>query len=200
MIIGCDIDGVLADFNTSFIKRVISITGCDLFPSRPFDIPTWDYPEFYGYTKDETSAVWKAITADEYFWENLAGYEDAIDVISRLFDHAVNGHADVYFITSRPGIEAKYQTEQWLQDRAYGNDDIYDPVPTVLISSAKGLCAQALKLDAYVDDRWENCVDVATTSPKTKVFLLDRPWNRGNNPDAFGMVVVDSATDFLNRL
>jgi len=100
---------------------------------------------------------------------------------------------DVYFITSRPGIDAKIQTEDWLYNAGY-------PHATVLISSAKGLCAQALKLDVYIDDRWENCVDVATTSLKTKVFLLDRPWNRGNNPDAFNIVVVDSATDFLNRL
>jgi uncharacterized HAD superfamily protein len=48
---------------------------------------------------------------------------------------------------------------------------------TVLISSEKGLCARALNLDYYIDDKWENCVDVGMES-NTKVYLLDRPWNQ----------------------
>ena len=54
MRIGFDVDGVLADFNKRFIERVIAITGRDLFPPRPFDIPTWNYPEHYGYTAEES--------------------------------------------------------------------------------------------------------------------------------------------------
>ena len=36
MVIGLDVDGVLADFNTPFIARIIQVTGRDLFPPRPF--------------------------------------------------------------------------------------------------------------------------------------------------------------------
>ncbi len=48
--IGVDVDWVLANFNDSFIERVIKVTGEDKFPPRPFDITTWDYPQVYGYS------------------------------------------------------------------------------------------------------------------------------------------------------
>lgn len=197
MIIGLDIDGCLADFNTSFINRVIQVTGKDLFPPRPFDIPTWDYPQHYGYREGEVSAVWENIKVDVNFWFGLSGYPDADDALEMISHRTAD---DIYFITSRPGKEAKEQTEMWLMD--YGVDN-----PTVLISSQKGLCAAALRLDAYIDDRWENVVDVSQWGKlRTKTFLLDRPWNHVNTHDGndmcanYGITRVTSVLDFLHAL
>ncbi len=167
MRIGCDIDGVLADFNTAFIARVIHITGHDLFPPRPFDIPCWAYPQFYGYSEAEESAVWKDICADPTFWQSLPDYADTQASIDYLMTRQQAGD-DLYFITSRPGIAAKVQTERWLRRHKVGN-------PTVLISSDKGGCCRALKIDTYIDDRWENVVDTAAIGVRTA--LLNRPWN-----------------------
>lgn len=189
--LGFDVDGVLADFNTSFILRVIDVTGRDLFPPRPFDIPTWDYPQFYGYTEQEMDTVWKSITADIYFWENLTEYPDTSQALQAISRQSHSGD-DIYFITSRPGLRAKRQTEKWL--RGHGLSDR----PTVLISSHKGLCAAALKLDAYIDDRWENTLDVAQTH--TQTYLLTRPWNQGNKPDDHSIIEVPSVTQFIERL
>jgi 5'(3')-deoxyribonucleotidase len=170
MIIGFDLDGVAADFNSAMINKVIEVTGKDLFPPRPFDIPTWDYPQHYGYTNEECSAVWSEIKRDDGFWSGLNAYPAAVQILRWLSKLVEYGQADVYFVTSRPGTSAKAQTEMWLGARGVDS-------PTVLISSDKGGVAKALKLDFYVDDKTENCVDVATASPKTKTYMLAQPWN-----------------------
>lgn len=172
MRIGIDVDGCLADFNTSFIERCIRITGRDLFPPRPFDIPCWDYLEHYGYQEHEQDAVWRHIKHDLTFWFSLRPYADAPDVISRLRKIEQRLIHEVYFVTARPGVCVKYQTEKWLGKYSGGNSW----KPTVLISKEKGLCAQALDLELYIDDRLENAVEVAKQTP-CRVYLLTQPWN-----------------------
>ena len=172
MRLGFDVDGVFADFNEKFIPYSIAVTGKDLYPARPFDITTWNYPESYGYTLAEVSAVWKVIKADPSFWLSTNPYADAYADLYRIKLLQNAGH-EIYFITARPGIEVKRQTEQWLEDKGF-------PKPTVLISSHKGLCARTLSLDAYIDDKKENVIDVLTLNfGNTRTFLLDRPWNQG---------------------
>ena len=173
--IGVDIDGVLANFNESYIETVVAVTGRDLFPARPFDIVTWNYPESYGYTREEVAKVWECIKASETFWQNLGTYPTTVNDLNYLAEKQEEGH-DVYFVTARPGVLAKFQTEMWFLGIPQ-----CEITPTVLISSEKGLCAKALSLDAYIDDRWENVIDVVSVSPSTRVFILDRPWNRGHD-------------------
>lgn len=171
MILGFDVDGVLADFNTSFIQKVIAVTGKDLFPPRPFDIPTWNYPEHFGYTKADTTATWNDIRSDSGFWSGLNAYPDVVPIIRWLSKLTDYDQADVYFITNRMGIAAKAQTELWLGARGVDS-------PTVILSADKGGIAKALNLDFYVDDKNENCADVAVNSPHTKTFMLAQPWNQ----------------------
>lgn len=187
--IGVDCDGVLADFNSAFIQTVIDVTDRDLFPVRPFDIPTWNYPEHYGYTAAEVSKVWEDIKSDPNFWGYLNAYPQTAAVLAMLKEVEESG-AELYFITARPGIVAKAQTEDWLYEQGFYH-------PTVLISSAKGLCARALNLTHYIDDRWENVVDVRTYNPTTKVFLLTQPWNANNDAAAEGIRRVDSVLEFV---
>jgi FMN phosphatase YigB (HAD superfamily) len=190
--IGCDVDGVLADFNHAFIERVIKVTGVDYFPPRPFDIPLWNYPEHYGYSAAQTSAVWESIKADRMFWRTLKPYGETPRVIEYLFRLMCRDH-DVYFITDRPGIIAKRQTEDWF--RAITSQMLLSPFPiTVLISGDKAGCAQALNLDLYIDDRWENCEAVRLRGC-TKVFLLDRPWNADAPAEEYDIVRVRSVME-----
>jgi uncharacterized HAD superfamily protein len=194
--IGVDVDGVLADFNQAYVRRTISVTGKDLFPGKygEFEITTWNYPESYGYTHAEVSAVWRDIKADGYFWQGL-GYYDTThrDIQELAFAHQTHGD-DVYFITARPGVLAKLQTETWLTTRK--KMATHQSLPaTVLISSKKGLAAQTLDLDVYVDDRWENCLEVAQT--KTKTYLFNRGWNLEYDAAQYGIIRVQSVADML---
>lgn len=172
MRIGLDIDGCLADFDHDYVRLFPTLTGRDLFPPWPFAPPCWYYPEYYGYTKEEVSTVWSWIKGCPTFWLNLSDYQVAYRSVRRASNCASDGH-DVYFISSRPGIKAKDQTEMWLRRQGMLN-------PTVLTSSEKGLCAKALNLDYYIDDRPENVLDVLVTSPRTHTYLLNKSHNRAD--------------------
>lgn len=183
---GFDVDGLLANFNSAFIELVIAVTGEDRFPPRPFDIPTWHYPQFYGYSDEqmdfEHGPVWNAVRASKTFWAGLPPYAWTLDVLDELASRRAHG-SDIYFITDRPGFRAKEQTEFWLHAMGYDNG-------TVLISGQKHLCARALKLDVYIDDRFENVIKVAEYSPETQTFLLSQPWNTGFVRDNFVRVAT----------
>lgn len=178
MKIGIDVDGVLADFNSEFIKRCVAVTGKDLFPARPFDIPTWHYPQHFGYSEAEMAfpngPVWAHVIDDPTFWYQLFPYDGVPEFLSQLD----SSQHDIYFITNRPGVTAKMQTENWLEFHNFGLQTDAFSYPTVLISTEKGLCAKALGLDLYIDDKTENCMDVNHVSPKTRTIMLARPWNK----------------------
>lgn len=194
MRIGFDVDGVLADFNTEFIKRCIEVTGKDLFPPRPFEIPTWHYPQVYGYTEQEMDfgkgPVWGSIKSDPGFWRFLPAYDWTPEVLERLRNSQANG-CEIYFITDRAGIQVKRQTEDFL--RALGFH-----FPTVLISGKKALVASALKLDFYIDDRFENARSVAEDVPACQTFLLNRPWNTTLGSGEFFR--ISSPFEMLDRI
>jgi uncharacterized HAD superfamily protein len=193
MRIGFDIDGVLADFNSSFIELVKEVTGRNLFPDGYWP-HTWDYPEALGYSKDETSAVWERIKAGGTFWNQLAPLPDMAVLqqwmILPFGESAQEPYHEFYFITSRMGKNVKLQTEEWLDEQMQCSGH------TVLISSEKGALCKALKLDYYIDDRAENILDVMQTSPSTFAYLLDQPWNQ----HVAGPNRVPSIADFLEIL
>lgn len=192
MRVGVDVDGVLADFNRAFITRVIQVTGRNLFPAG-YEPTTWGYPTEVGYTLEEEAAVWETITEDRCFWSSLTPYPETRAAVEYLHHRAYTHRDDVYFITARPGLDAKKQTEAWLRAQ-FGHVSGFLSNPTVLITKHKGLAARTLDLDVYIDDRYENAIDVGMVHtdpsiplrgrPSTVSFLLDRPWNAGlpNSP------------------
>lgn len=188
MILGIDIDGVLADFNSSYIELVKEVTGRDLFPEgyNREQIKTWNYPEYHAYTKEEIDKVWEVIAESYDFWYDLNAYEDA-----EAFGMALQDlDTATYFITSRIGKRVKEQSEDWLTKHL----GIVNP--TVLISSQKGECCHALKVNYYIDDKNENCQDVLTRSPKTLCAMLARPWNSLEGISGGNIIRVASLQEF----
>lgn len=194
MRVGFDVDGVLANFQPAYIDRTVSIAGRDLFPGPygTFDIVTWNYPESYGYTENEMRAVWKSIALDKTFWTSLSRYEDVTPAF-REWLHVLEGDdsQDVYFITQRPGATAKAQTEEWLSRWLE-----LENTPTVLVTGEKGLCAKALGLTHYLDDKTENLMDVLSTSPMTKTFRKIRTWN----VEVPGAIALNTLSQFQDLL
>ena len=166
--IGVDVDGVLADFNTAFVALILQVTG-KVVPLPPL---TWHY-HLEHITKEEHNAVWEVINdPGAEFLLNMDPLGDPLYLRSVLADLHYAWGADLYFITSRPGREAKRHTEMWLQDHL----DVKHP--TVLIDKGgKGPIARGLNLTHFIDDRPENIEDVAHWSPSTRVFLFDAPYN-----------------------
>src|SRR6266568_4553321 len=164
MRIGLDIDGVLANFFTSYELAFIKVTGRDLFGYNrwPNYVPVgWDWPTMFGYTDQETSQVWSYIIETKDFWVNQ-GILPGLVQARRL----VAGRHDLYFITDRPGKGAKFATEWWL--RGVGRFDN----PTVLISrNGKGPIVAGLGLEIYIDDKVENILSVQECLPECHAYL-----------------------------
>lgn len=187
MRIGFDIDGVLANFIPAYQDLVVEVAGEDRFlPGDNVNPPCWNWPQHRGYSEEVVGEVWKQIIASPSFWNGLGPLEGA-STLALVYEDLCRRH-DLYFITARPGARAKAQTEEWLGYYIAGMSG-YDP--TVLISSDKGLCCKALKLDAYIDDNLDNVDSVSVETaprdkkglrvglPTTRTYLLDRNYNQG---------------------
>ena len=175
MRLGFDLDGVFVDFNRGFAA---------LFPDRRVPIglpdfpPVWDWPQYYGATEEEVTAAWTQVHESRGFWLGLSGYSGISSLIGRLID-LVWEH-DLYFITSRTGHRAKWQTERWLARQGMN-------YPTVLLVKdhrQKIHLIKGLALHAYIDDRLDTLEACAACNSRTKYFLMERPWNK-TTPDAY---------------
>lgn len=197
MIYGVDIDGVLANFTDAYAELLTKASGVT-FPKYSSEWPTlWNWErETPGITEEIRQKVWNQIMNSD-FSAHLHALPGALETLN-LLDHQARNVDDVYFITSRPGKRAKYLSEYWLRSHGMTN-------PTVLISpsdAAKGQLANALKLDVFIDDKPENCIEVRLTRPSDcRVFLVDRPYNRNVNPIFVeGIERVTSALQALERV
>jgi hypothetical protein len=171
--IGVDIDGVLANFNAPF-AAVLKAVGCPVdFPiDNPAWPPVWDwFAADQGVDPKIADAAWDAVKNSLAFWATLPAYPNTPQDLRSLSDAMTFGW-DVYFITCRPGLVAKFQTETWLFN--HGLKIPY--IPTVLICDQgyinKPRLAKALKLNALIDDRPENLTGLPHGCRK---FLLKRP-------------------------
>lgn len=173
MIIGCDVDGVLADFDSGY-QRFLA------WKSR---------------TPSDTIDPLTYITTSRAFWYSLFPYEDSRADLALVLAELEHRHT-LYFITARPGTSAKRQTEAWLMRwLPYETTSFGTYHPTVIIASDKAAAAHALHLDVYVDDRLDDAVRVA---PFARSYLLDRPYNAGETAAA-GVVRITSLAEMFTR-
>jgi uncharacterized HAD superfamily protein len=157
--IGIDVDGVLANFVGSFGRAAQKQFGIQINDS------TWGL----GMTEHEQKQVWAYTDTIPNWWDTLTPYTDALNLRLKLKPDDV-----VYFITTRRSSKyatVERQTATWLKKA------LSISMPFVVSASNKGEVCKALKLQAFVDDKPENCQDIADYSD-TKVYLLDRPWNQ----------------------
>lgn len=181
MRIGFDIDGVLSNFYRAYEELHCQVAGVNKFP--PLDEERgpgcWHWPTaLHGYTDADTKAVWGIIKSDPKFWRNLSEHKD-FGWLRGWWRMPLASHAETYFITDRPGILPVRQTQDWFADRGI--------LANVVVSAEKGEMARLLKLDAYIDDRWENCVAVSyATDEACQPYIVDRNYNRPvDNPQHF---------------
>lgn len=179
MRIAFDLDGVLADLHTPFVR-----TALQLFPeleaatveagdlaATSVDEPDGDVPPVLpglNLTRRQSGAVWRHLAGTENFWETLEELESG--AIARLAERADARGWEVLFITSRPrstGRTVQRQSQRWLQERGF-------PMPSVyVVHGSRGRIADALAIDVVVDDRADNCLDIVLES-KAGALLLWR--------------------------
>lgn len=178
-----DVDGVLADFVSAWVRTTAELTGLEISP----DPQCWDW--FRGHvSKKQEALIWAHIKASPDWWLNVPVLID--DGTTRRLQEFDDRH-DLYFVTSRVGLTARSQTEAWLR-RHFDMDN-----PTVVISGHKGDIAVGIAAHAAIDDKLEHVCEIdVRTGTKTASFLLDRPYNQG--PVTPGVVRVRSLLEFFN--
>ena len=121
-------------------------------------------------TAQQQTELWKRVAGIENFWNTLSELEPGI--IARIAETARTRRWEVLFITTRPpsaGETTQLQTQRWLQAHGF-------PLPSVfVVQRSRGKLADALQLDAVVDDRPENCLDVAIDSKAKPVLVWHGP-------------------------
>lgn len=187
MRIGIDIDGVLADFVSAFRELVHQHTEVRMPPPSDTWPDVWDFHYAAGVTKEQSNILWNDHIKPGPFLAALHAYPGAVEALMFLDQLSREGN-DIYFVTSRAGDMAKFYTEQWLNWHGYSR-------PTVIIApdNSKGDLAAALKLEVFIDDKPENCVDVKNAKPSCRTYLIDKPYNRGELKSSNGFPLANGS-------
>jgi hypothetical protein len=187
MRVGCDLDGVLADLHSVFTATAVvlfpeldgALTSADVGGSpfeeneggngEPSEVPASPSAERrVPLTRRQVDAVWKQLAAIPNFWETLNEIEPGS--VKRLATIAEAERWDVIFLTSRPRVEGRTlqrQTQLWLDRMGFSMPSVF------VVQGSRGRIADALSLDVVIDDRPENCLDVALES-KARAILVWR--------------------------
>ena len=117
-------------------------------------------------TARQQMQLWEHVKKIDNFWTTLTELEPGI--ISRIAKTSLERRWEVIFLTTRPstsGELVQLQSQRWLEAHGFQYPSVY------VVQRSRGKIADALQLDAFVDDRPENCLDIAVES-KAKVLLI----------------------------
>jgi hypothetical protein len=188
--IAFDLDGVLADMESALLREAAALFGpaateaappSERPPIEPQDKSTSadaDLPEDdlvpappvrrLRLTPRQARRLWRHVEMLENFWESLDELEPG--AVAHLATLARERRWEVIFLTKRPesgGDTVQLQTQRWLQAKGFMLPSVF------VVQGSRGLVADALALDVVIDDRPENCMDVAADS-NAGAFLLWR--------------------------
>jgi hypothetical protein len=174
-----DLDGTVAD-----MQRALAREACELFPELdPATLPRSfsGEPQNAGAAAGESAPaepsadalsprqmkeVWRTVRSRTNWWETLEEIEPG--ALARLYALVQQRKWEVLFITSRPETEgdtAQLQTHRWLAKCGFQTPSVF------VVHGSRGKIATALALDVVVDDRPENCLDVAIDSTARPILV-----------------------------
>ena len=169
MIVGLDIDGVVADFLSPFLQSIEQKIGNGPFsPEGVTDLNFKEHP----YLKEEI--VWKCLEDLSYspgFWRSLTSLIKVADW-QKLND--LSREKRLVFITHRYE-RATYSIHdiscEWLHRHGISHPIVY------FTQEPKARLIQEVGVSLFVDDRHENCEDAATRTNAT-VLMPHRTYNQ----------------------
>jgi hypothetical protein len=178
--LGFDLDGTLADLQSALAREARSLFPAVDPATLPRSIsPTATPGEPEGADAAESDArlttqltsrqqrqLWKTVCSRVNFWETLDEIEPG--ALARLFHLVQERRWEVIFLTSRPessGDNAQAQSYRWLAAHGFATPSVF------VVHGSRGKIAAALALDVLVDDRPENCLDVAIDSTARAILV-----------------------------
>jgi hypothetical protein len=204
MKLGFDLDGTVADLQGALAleaRRLFPGVDPGLLPqsiapssSGPADAATAT-PGFSmsSLTSRQQRELWDAACARENFWETLEEIEPG--ALARLSRLARERRWEVIFLTSRPetrGETAQVQSHRWLSAHGFDLPSIF------VVHGSRGKIAASLQLDVLVDDRPENCLDIAIDSTARAILV----WRGGEEtiPGSARQLGIGSVTSIAKCL
>jgi hypothetical protein len=182
-----DLDGTIADMESALLRVAEQLFGPNV-ALRPAGSEHLDAPASVDDVADNPAKVesrpekkqvlgggqlrqvWERVAATENFWGTLEEIEPGS--VARIAALRDEHRLEVIFLTQRPDTQGditQLQTQRWL--RAHGFE-----LPSVFVlRGSRGLAAAALQIDVVVDDRPENCLEVATESRARPLLLWRDP-------------------------
>ncbi len=170
MVIGIDCDDVCCDFQSSYVRLLNFMFGRPPIGTAPID---WSGSNLQ-LTNEETKQSWAEVAKVPNFWADLKPLPSFDNETIVLLKRLIMRH-DVYFITNRfatPGSSPMKQTKHWFYINALIKS------PNVMIAKDKGPMASVLQLDAFIDDKPQNCLDVLEVRPNARVYLCNSSHNQ----------------------
>jgi hypothetical protein len=168
MLVGLDVDGVVADFLRPFLRFIEKQTGCG-----PIDSETLTDLSFKGHPVVTDAVIEESLAAlsqDLTFWHRLdplltPSEWESVEVLSR--------GRQLVFIThrhGRDGYDVRQVTSDWLKKHGISRPVVH------CTQDYKSKLVESLGVDVFVDDRYENCQDVAEKT-RAAVFMPHRRYN-----------------------
>jgi len=194
--VGFDLDGTVADMYIALQSEAVKLFGEDVLrtaatttsvstdarsetpadksptplPGSPEaktdDDPTAQVMQELHLTHRQQTQLWEHVKKIENFWNTLPELEPGI--IARIAKTSRERRWEVIFLTTRPstaGDLVQLQSQRWLEEKGFQYPSVF------VVHRSRGRIADALALDAFVDDRPENCLDIAVEST-AKVILV----------------------------
>jgi hypothetical protein len=183
--VGFDLDGTVADMYSALRREAIALFGDEVLrapveSSKPQEAGKEQTPQpkpeddhtatlaiqELHLTARQQNQLWDHVKNIDNFWTTLPELEPGI--ISRIANAAAQRRWEIIFLTTRPSTKGELvqlQSQRWLEAHGFQYPSVY------VVQRSRGKIADALGLDAFVDDRPENCLDIAVES-KAKVILV----------------------------
>jgi deoxypyrimidine-specific 5' nucleotidase type C protein (NT5C) len=197
--IAFDMDGVIADFATPFMRMESRLFGGEVghSPEHPEEEEERESRSL-SEVRRRRDLVWQEIRRTPDFWTTLKPLSEKS--IRRIRALTITHHWEVFFVTQRPstiGESVQRQTQRWLVEHGFD-------LPSVLpIAGPRGAAAAAFRLDYHVDDSMQHCLDVIADS-KAKAILIspDKRESAILSARKLGIAVangIDQALDILEQ-
>ena len=181
MRLGFDLDGTVADLHSA-----LTMEARRLFPGiDPAAVPSSAAPgtapsaadaeatlseeqalSFGALSARQQREIWNVVCDRENFWETLDEIEPG--ALARLYSLVQTHRWELIFLTSRPetrGDTAQAQSHRWLSKHGFMQPSVF------VVHGSRGKIAASLALDVIVDDRPENCLDVAIDSSARAILV-----------------------------
>ena len=169
MVLGLDIDGVVADFLSDFLLVLEKRIGRG--PITAESITSFNFSDHPVLTKKAVRDCMEMVSYDPLFWSKLSSLITPLEW-KRLAVLSYRG--ELVFITQRH-VRTTYDihgvTCDWLKLHGV-NKPVVHCTP-----NKKGELVRNLGIQLFVDDRYENCREVAENS-QAIVLMPNRPYNR----------------------